>query len=47
MVYAQAVFAIVGALALEKGGAVANKIAKERVLDPLMEPQRIPAGGSR
>ena len=35
MVYTQAVFAIVGALALEKGGAVANKVAKERILDPL------------
>lgn len=35
MVYAQAVFAIVGALALEKGGAVANEIAKERVLNAL------------
>jgi large subunit ribosomal protein L15 len=35
MVYAQAVYAIVGALALEKGGAVANEVAKEKVLDVL------------
>lgn len=35
MVYAQAVLAIVGGLALEKGGAVANKVAKERILEPL------------
>ena len=35
MVYTQAVFAIIGALALEQGGAVANKIAKERILEPL------------
>ncbi|EHY55208.1 Large ribosomal subunit protein mL57 [Exophiala dermatitidis] len=35
LVYAQAVLAIIGALALEQGGAVANRIAKERVLIPL------------
>jgi large subunit ribosomal protein L15 len=35
MVYTQAVFAIIGALALEKGGAVANQVAKERILEPL------------
>jgi hypothetical protein len=35
MVHAQAVFAIIGALALEKGSAVANQVAKERVLEPL------------
>jgi len=35
LVYAQAVFAIIGALALEAGGATANKIAKERILFPL------------
>ncbi|EXJ93500.1 hypothetical protein A1O1_01892 [Capronia coronata CBS 617.96] len=35
LVYAQAVLAIIGALALEQGGAVANRIAKEKVLVPL------------
>ncbi|KIV86067.1 hypothetical protein PV11_01706 [Exophiala sideris] len=35
LVYAQSVLAIVGALALEQGGAVANRVAKERVLSPL------------
>ncbi len=35
MVYAQAMFAIVGALALEKGAAVANEVARERLLEPL------------
>ena len=35
MVYAQALLAIIGALALEQGSAVANRIAKERVLVPL------------
>ena len=35
MVYAQAVFAVIGALALEQGGAVANRIAKEKILEPL------------
>lgn len=32
VIYAQALAAIVGALALEQGSAVANRIAKERVL---------------
>lgn len=35
MVYAQAVLAVVGAIALQRGGEVANKIARERILDPL------------
>jgi large subunit ribosomal protein L15 len=35
MVYSSAIFAIIGALALEKGGLVANQIARDRVLDPL------------
>jgi dsRNA-specific ribonuclease len=35
LVYAQAILAIIGALALEQGGAVANQIAKEKVLDAL------------
>ncbi|EXJ91802.1 hypothetical protein A1O3_00352 [Capronia epimyces CBS 606.96] len=35
LIYSQAVLAIIGALALEQGGAVANRIAKERVLVPL------------
>ena len=33
MIHAQAMFAIIGALALEKGSAVANNIAKERILE--------------
>ncbi|KIW92484.1 uncharacterized protein Z519_06331 [Cladophialophora bantiana CBS 173.52] len=35
LVYSQAILAIIGALALEQGGAVANQIAKEKVLVPL------------
>ena len=35
MILAQAMYAIVGALALEQGGAVANKISKERILAPM------------
>lgn len=35
MVYAQAVYAIVGALALEQGGQVANRVARERILQPI------------
>jgi hypothetical protein len=35
MVYTQAVLAILGGIALEQGGAMANKIAKERVLIPM------------
>ena len=34
MVVAQSLFAIIGALALEQGGAVAAKVARERVLLP-------------
>jgi len=36
MVLAQAMYAIVGAIALERGGAEANRISKERILSPLM-----------
>jgi len=35
MVYAQALYAIIGALALEQGGQVANRIARERILQPV------------
>jgi len=35
MVYAQALYAIVGALALEQGGRVANRVARERILQPI------------
>jgi len=35
MVYAQALYAIVGALALEQGGQVANRVARERILQPI------------
>jgi len=33
-VHAQAVLAIIGALSLEQGGAVASRVARERVLQP-------------
>ena len=33
---AEAIFAIVGAIALQKGGLEAARVAKERVLNPLM-----------
>lgn len=35
VVLAQTIYAIVGAVALQKGGDVASKLAKERVLAPL------------
>ncbi|KIX07456.1 uncharacterized protein Z518_02109 [Rhinocladiella mackenziei CBS 650.93] len=35
LVYSQALLAIIGALALEPRGAVANRMAKERVLTPM------------
>jgi len=35
IVAAQALYAIVGAISLEKGGAVANRIAREKILQPL------------
>ena len=35
MVYTQAVLAILGGIALEQGAAMANRIAKERVLFPM------------
>lgn len=35
LVYSQAILAIIGALALEQGGAVANQVAKDKVLLPL------------
>ncbi|PGH12952.1 hypothetical protein AJ79_03925 [Helicocarpus griseus UAMH5409] len=35
VILAQAVYAVVGAVALEKGGLVANKIARDRILKPL------------
>lgn len=35
IVYAQTLFAIIGALALEKGGEIANRITRERILKPL------------
>ena len=34
-VLSQCLYAIVGAVALQKGGEVANKIARERILVPL------------
>ena len=35
MVLAQAMYAIVGAIALEQGGATANKVSQERIIRPL------------
>lgn len=35
MVYAQTVYAIIGALAMEQGGAVANRITREKVIESL------------
>jgi len=35
VVLAQAVYAVVGAVALKKGGDVAGRVARERVLGPL------------
>lgn len=35
MVLAQAVYAIVGAIALERGGEEANQIVRERIIAPL------------
>ncbi|GAQ09461.1 hypothetical protein ALT_6782 [Aspergillus lentulus] len=35
LVLAHTMYAIIGAIALEKGGHVANKVARERVLEPL------------
>lgn len=32
MVYTQALFAIIGALSLEQGGMVANRVVRERIL---------------
>ena len=46
MVYAQAMLAILGALALEQGLAVANKVANERIIKPLaMFTSRTAQGG--
>lgn len=35
VVLAHTMYAIIGAIALEKGGQVANKVAQERILSPL------------
>ncbi|MCJ1258591.1 hypothetical protein MMC24_006424 [Lignoscripta atroalba] len=35
LVLSQALYAVVGAVALEKGGEVANRIARERILSPM------------
>jgi len=35
VVVAQAIYALVGAVALERGGEVANRIARQRILEPL------------
>lgn len=35
VVLTQAIYAVVGAVALEKGGAVANQVARDSILKPL------------
>lgn len=35
VVISQALYAIVGAVALQKGGEVADTVVRERILDPL------------
>ena len=35
LVYAQALYAVVGAVALERGTATANALAREKILQPL------------
>ena len=35
VVIAQALYAIVGAVALQKGGQLANDVVRERILNPL------------
>jgi large subunit ribosomal protein L15 len=35
LVLAHTMYAIVGAVSLEKGGVVATKVARERILEPL------------
>ncbi|CAI7666902.1 unnamed protein product [Penicillium pancosmium] len=35
LVLAQTLYSIIGAIALEKGGHIANKVAQERILEPL------------
>ena len=35
VVLAHAMFAVIGAVAMEKGGLVANQIVRERILKPL------------
>lgn len=35
LVLSQTMYAIIGAVSLEKGGHIANKVAQERILEPL------------
>ncbi|KAB8228643.1 hypothetical protein ETB97_012393 [Aspergillus alliaceus] len=35
LVYAHTMYAVIGAISLEKGGHIANKMARERILEPL------------
>lgn len=35
LVLAHTMYAVIGAISLEKGNAVANKVARERILAPL------------
>ncbi|KAL1957034.1 hypothetical protein VTO42DRAFT_6411 [Malbranchea cinnamomea] len=41
-----AMFAIIGAIALEKGGLVANQVTRERILKPLGFPVDVPREGA-
>ena len=42
VILSHAMYAIVGAIALEKGGLVANEVARDRILKPLGFPIDIP-----
>lgn len=35
LVLAHTLYAVIGAISLEKGGHIANKVAQERILEPL------------
>lgn len=35
LILAHTMYAVVGAISLEKGGHIANKVAQERILEPL------------
>lgn len=35
LILAHTMYAVIGAISLEKGGHIANKVAQERILEPL------------